>query len=89
MNQKFFLRGTMGEISNFYNYPPRMLIFGTHMPPAVTMHAAKFHLYLSDSFSDMTFFVFGSKDLNSKPISSHKFYVYDLEFFPQYLRYIW
>ena len=37
------LRGAMGEISNFYNFLPRMLIFGTHMPPAVTMLAAKFH----------------------------------------------
>ena len=62
----------MGEISNFYNFPPRMLIFGTHMPPAVSMHAAKFHLCLSDSFQ-LWFFVFGNKDLNSKPISSHKF----------------
>ena len=35
--------GGMGEISNFYHFSPRMLIFGTHMPPAVTMHAAKFH----------------------------------------------
>ena len=34
------LRGEMGEISNFYNFTPRMLIFGTHMPPAVTMRAA-------------------------------------------------
>ena len=37
------LRGAMGEISNFYNFPPRMFMFGTHIPPAVTMHAAKFH----------------------------------------------
>ena len=40
----------MGEISNFYNFPPKMLIFGTLMPPAVTMHAAKFHWCLSDTF---------------------------------------
>ena len=33
----------MGEISNFYNFPPRMLIVDTHMPPAITMHAAKLH----------------------------------------------
>ena len=33
---------SMGEISNFYNSPPRMLIFSTLMPPAVTMHTAKF-----------------------------------------------
>ena len=39
------LRGPMGEISNFYNFLPRMLIFGRpiHMPPSVRMHAAKFH----------------------------------------------
>ena len=73
----------MGEISNFYNFPPRMLIFGTRMPPAETMHAAKFYWCPSDTFWVMIFFfVFGSKDLNSKPISSHKFYVYNLEFFP-------
>ena len=35
--------GAIGEICNFYNFPPRMLIFGTHIPPVVTMHAAKFH----------------------------------------------
>ena len=37
------LRGAMGEISNFYNFLSRMLIFGTHMPPVVTKHVAKFH----------------------------------------------
>ena len=37
------LRFAMGEIPSFYNLPPRMLIFGTRMPPAVTMQAAKFH----------------------------------------------
>ena len=41
--KSLILRGAMGEFSNFYNFPPRMLMFGTHMPPAVTMHAAKFH----------------------------------------------
>ena len=46
---KHILRGAMGEISNFYNCPPRMLIFGTLMPPAVTMHAAKFHACLPDT----------------------------------------
>ena len=40
------LRGAMGEISNFYNFPPIMLFFGTHMHPAITMHSPKFHLWL-------------------------------------------
>ena len=62
----------MGEISNFYNFAPRMLIFGTHMPPSVTIQAAKLHWCLSDTFK-LWFNVFDSKDLNSKPISSHKF----------------
>ena len=36
-------KGAMGEISNFYNFPPRMLIFDTLTPPAITMHARMFH----------------------------------------------
>ena len=66
------LRGAMDEISNFYNIPPRMLIFSPHKPPAVTMHAANF-IDVSLKLFELWFFVFGSKDLNSKPISSHKF----------------
>ena len=62
----------MGEISNFYNFPTRMLIFGTHMPPTVTMHDAKSHWCVSDTFWVMIF-VFGNKDLHSKPIPSQKF----------------
>ena len=38
-----FLRGAMGEITNFYNLSPRLLMFGTHIPPVTTMNAAKFH----------------------------------------------
>ena len=34
------LRGAVGEVFNFYSIPPRILIFGTHMPPAVTMHVS-------------------------------------------------
>ena len=37
------LSGEMGEISNFYNFPPRMSIFGTHIPPIINIQAAKFH----------------------------------------------
>ena len=36
------LRMAMGEISNFYNFSHRLLIFGTHIPPITTIHAAKF-----------------------------------------------
>ena len=50
-----WIKGAMGEISNFYNFPPRMLVFGTHMPPAVTMHAAMFHWCLSHTFLLMIF----------------------------------
>ena len=32
-----------GEISNFYNLSPRLLFFGIHVPPRITIHAAKFH----------------------------------------------
>ena len=35
--------GAMGEISNFYNFSPRLFIFVTHIPPIITIHAAKFH----------------------------------------------
>ena len=49
------LREAICEISNFYNFPPRMLIFGTHMPPAVTMHASNYHSSLSDTLSVMIF----------------------------------
>ena len=37
------LRGAMAEISNFYNFLPRLFIFGTHIPPIITIHAAKCH----------------------------------------------
>ena len=37
------LRGTMGEITNFYNFSLRLFILGTHIPPIITIHAAKFH----------------------------------------------
>ena len=37
------LRGAMGEISNFYNFSPRLLIFDTHIPPITAIHAATFH----------------------------------------------
>ena len=40
------LRGAVGEIWNFYNFSARMLIFGTHIPPIITIHAAKFRSYL-------------------------------------------
>ena len=33
----------MGEISNFYNFQRKMLIFGTRMPPAVTKRAARLY----------------------------------------------
>ena len=36
-------KGAMGEISNFYNFSPRMLVFGTHITPIITIHAVKFH----------------------------------------------
>ena len=36
------LRGAMGEISNFYNFTPRMFIFGTNIPPIITIREAKF-----------------------------------------------
>ena len=35
------LRGAMGEISNLYNFLPRLFIFGTRIPPIITIHAAK------------------------------------------------
>ena len=35
------LKGAMGEISNFYNFSPRLFIFGTHIPPIISIHAAK------------------------------------------------
>ena len=37
------LRGAMGEISNFYNFSPRMPLFVTHVPPIITIHVVKFH----------------------------------------------
>ena len=37
------LRGAMGEISNFCNFSPRLLIFGTHIPSVITTHTSKFH----------------------------------------------
>ena len=36
------VKRAMGEISNFYNVSPRLFIFGTHIPPIITIHAAKF-----------------------------------------------
>ena len=66
------LKGDNGWNSNFYTLLPRLLIFVAHIPPIITMHAAEFHWYLSDTFWVMIF-VFGNKDLHSKPISSHKF----------------
>ena len=42
-NTQRMLRGAMGEISNLYKFSPRMLIFVTHIPPIITIHAAKFH----------------------------------------------
>ena len=38
------LRGEMGEISKFYNFSSRLFIFGTHIPPIIAIHAAKFDL---------------------------------------------
>ena len=38
-----FKGGALGEISNFYNFPPRLLNCVTHIPPIITMHASKFH----------------------------------------------
>ena len=40
------LRWAMGEISNLYIFPPRLFIFGTQIPPIITIHAAKFHWFL-------------------------------------------
>ena len=39
------LSGAMGEISNFYNFSPRLFIFGTHIPPILTIHVAKFNWF--------------------------------------------
>ena len=40
----------MGEISNFYNLPPRFLIIGTHIPPIRDTNSSKFHSCQSDAF---------------------------------------
>ena len=41
----------MGEISNFYNFSPRLFIFVTHISPIITIHAAKFtYILLSYDF---------------------------------------
>ena len=81
-----YLRGAMGEISNFYNLSARLLIFNTHIPPIITTHISKFRSCLSDTFWIMIF-SFLKKGLFSKSISSGKFKVYDLDFL-KYLRYI-
>ena len=81
------LRGATGEICNFYNLSARLLIFNTHIPPIINTHTSKFRSCLSDTFWIMIF-SFLKKSLFSKFISSHKFKVYDLEIFLQYLRYI-
>ena len=37
-----YLRGVMGEISNFYNLSARLLIFNTNIPPIINTHTSKF-----------------------------------------------
>ena len=49
------LRGPMGEISNIYNFSPRFFICGTHIPPIITIHAAKFHSCLLTYFLSFDF----------------------------------
>ena len=34
---RMWLRGAMSEISNLYNFSPRFFIFGTHIPPILTI----------------------------------------------------
>ena len=51
-----FLRGAMGEISNFYNFSRRLLIFGTHIPSIMSTHTSKFQSCVSDTFWIMIFF---------------------------------
>ena len=77
----------MGEISNFYNLSPRLLIFGTHISSVITTHSSKFHSCLSDTFLIIIFSFTGNRGLSSKSISLHKFKVRDLEIFLQYLIY--
>ena len=45
-----YLRGAMGEISNFYNLSAWLLIFDTYIPPVITTHTSKFQSWLSDTF---------------------------------------
>ena len=46
----------MGEISNFYNFSPRIFIFGSHIPPIITIHDANFHWFLYIHFKLWLFY---------------------------------
>ena len=70
----------MGEISNFYNLSPSFFILCTHIPPILATHTSKFHSCQAVTFWVMIIY-FGNIGLFSKSISSHKFKVYDIEFF--------
>ena len=76
------LRGTKGEISNFYKISARFLIRDTHIPH-IKLHTLQnfvhFCLIFFEYYYD--FCSFWKKGLFWKSISSNKFEVYDLEFF--------
>ena len=46
------IKGAMGEFSNFYNYSRRLFIFGTYIPPIITIYVSLISLiyFLNNDF---------------------------------------
>ena len=65
-----YLKGAIGEISNYYTFSPRLFIYGTHIPPVITIHAAS-SITVSQIPFELWFFIF--RDVFSKSIYFHKF----------------